>query len=191
RAAFANLPTPQIAARYYGILEEAGKGADANAMATKWMRNHPDDPTIPGLLAEQDMRRGQTDDAIAAYERVLKIDPDNVIALNNLGFLLTEKKNPKGLEYAERAHRLAPFNPGVLDTLGSAYTANGDPKRGVQLLRLATTMVPTHPQYRLHLAKALAESGDKAGARQAIEPLTKLEQSSPVRAQAEKLLSTL
>ena len=191
RAAFANLPTPQIAARYYGILEEAGKGADANAMATKWMRDHPDDPTIPGLLAEQDLRRGQTDDAIAAYERVLKIDPDNVIALNNLGFLLTEKKNPKGLEYAERAHRLAPFNPGVLDTLGSAYTANGDPKRGVQLLRMATTMVPTHPQYRLHLAKALAESGDKAGARQAIEPLTKLEQSSPVRAQAEKLLSTL
>ncbi len=191
RSAFANAHTPQIAARYYTMLEEAGKGADAKAMATKWMSDHPDDPTIPGLLAEQDLRRGQTDEAIAAYERVLKIDPDNVIALNNLAWMMTEKKDPKGLEYAERAHRLAPFNAGVLDTLGSAYTANGDPKRAVPLLRMASTLVPTHAQYRLHLAKALAESGDKAAARQAIEPLTKLEKTSPVRVQAEKFLSTL
>jgi Flp pilus assembly protein TadD len=105
--------------------------------------------------------------------------------------MLTEKKDPKGLEYAERAHLLAPFNAGVLDTLGAAYTANGNPKRAVPLLRMASTLVPTHAQYRLHLAKALADSGDKAAARQEIEPLTKLEKDSPVRARAEKLLSTL
>jgi Flp pilus assembly protein TadD len=114
-----------------------------------------------------------------------------VIALNNLGWLLTRKKDPKGVEYAERAHRLAPFNPGVLDTLGLAYASNGNPKRGVQLLRMATTMNPSSADFRLHLGQALAESGDKAAARAEVEPLTKLEKNSPVRAQAEKFLSTL
>mgnify|MGYP003580376047 CR=1 FL=1 len=28
-----------------------------------------------------------------------------------------ERKDPKGVEYAEEAHRLSPFNPNVLDTL--------------------------------------------------------------------------
>jgi putative PEP-CTERM system TPR-repeat lipoprotein len=191
REAFARAPSPQIVARYYTVLQAGGKGADATALATKYMAGHPDDATLPGLLAEQDLQQGRIDEAVDAYERVLKIDPDNVIALNNLGWMLTEKKNPKGLEYAERAHRLAPFNPGVLDTLGYAYTNNGNPKRGVQLLRMASTMAPAHAQFRLHLAQALAASGDKAAARDELEPLTKLDKSAPARVQAEKFLSTL
>ena len=191
REAFARAPSAQIAARYYTTLRASGKAADATAMATKWMSDHPDDATLPGLLAEEDLAGGNVDTAIAAYEKVLKIDADNVIALNNLGWLLTQKKDPKGVEYAERAHRLAPFNPGVLDTLGLAYTSNGNPKRGVQLLRMATTMNPSSADYRLHLAQALAESGDKAAARTELEPLTRLDKNSPARAQAEKFLSTL
>jgi cellulose synthase operon protein C len=191
RDALARLPNAQIAARYYTTLQAAGKGGEAKAMAAKWMNEHPDEAALPAVLAEQDLSQGRVDDAIAAYQRVLKIDPDNVIALNNLGWTLTEKKDPKGLEYAERAHRLAPFNAGVLDTLGFAYTNNGDPKRGVQLLRMASTMMPSRGEYRLHLAQALADSGDKAAARVEAEPLTKLEKNAPLRAQAEKLLSTL
>ena len=191
REAFSRMPQGQIAVRYYATLDAAGKTADADAMAKKWMADHPDDTTVPAFLADNDLAHGRADRALAGYQRVLKIDPNNVLALNNIGWILTDRKDPAGLEYAERAHRLAPFNPGILDTLGLAYLTNGDPKRAVQLLGMATTMNPSSADIRLHLAQALAASGDKAAARAEVEPLTKLDIRSPVRAQAEKLLSSL
>ncbi len=191
REAFSRTPTPQIAARYYTLLEAAGKGADAKAMATRFIEQHPTDATLPTLLAERSLAKGDLDSAIPAYERVLKIDPDNVLALNNMGWMLTQKKDPKGLGYAEQAHRLAPFNPGVLDTLGYAYTSNGNAKRGVQVLRMATAMAPGQLEYQLHLGQALAAAGDKTAARDALTPLTKAEKAPKIRAEAEKAMSAL
>ena len=105
--------------------------------------------------------------------------------------MLTEEGDPKGLEYAEQAHRLAPFSPGVLDTLGVAVTKSGDAKRGVTLLRMASTLGPGQPDIRLHLAQALVASGDKLAARKELDELGKLDSSSPVRAEADKLKSSL
>ena len=94
------------------------------------------------------------------------------------------------MEYAERAHRLAPFNPSVLDTLGLVLTRTGDAKKGVQLLRMASALSPAQAEIRLHLAQALAKSGDKSGARKELAEITKsdkLDKSSPIRTEAEKL----
>jgi putative PEP-CTERM system TPR-repeat lipoprotein len=191
REAFSRAPTPQIAARYYTLLETAGKAADAKAMAALFIEQHPADATLPTLLAERSLAKGDLDSAIPAYERVLKIDPDNVLALNNMGWMLTQKKDPKGLDYAEQAHRLAPFNPGVLDTLGYAYMHNGNAKRSVQVLRMATAMAPGQLEYQLHLGQALAAAGDKDAAREALTPLTRVEKAPKIRAEAEKVMSAL
>jgi putative PEP-CTERM system TPR-repeat lipoprotein len=191
RSGFEKLPLAQIAGRYYVALQAAGKSSEATAMAKKWTTDHPGDATIPALLAQQSMQRGAIDDAIAGYRRVLAIEPENVVALNNLGWMLTDRKAAEGLDFAERAHRIAPFNPSILDTYGWALASNGDPKRGAQVLRMAMTLSPEQPEFRLHLAKALAWSGDKAGARNEIAQLTKLDKASPVRAEAEKFMSSL
>ena len=105
--------------------------------------------------------------------------------------MLTEEGDAKGLEYAEQAHRLAPFSPGVLDTLGVAVLKSGDAKRGVTLLRMASTLGPAQPDIRLHLAKALIASGDKVAARKELDELAKLDSASPVRVEADKLKSSL
>ena len=138
-------------------------------MATKWMKQHPKDATMPLMLAEVNQRRGNVAEAKTGYRQVLDIDPDNVTALNNLAWILTEEGDAKGLEYAEAAHRLAPFNPGVIDTLGVAVLKSGDAKRGVALLRMASVLAPKQQDIRLHLAKALVASGDKAGARKELD----------------------
>jgi predicted Zn-dependent protease len=122
---------------------------------------------------------------------VLQIDANNSVALNNLAWVLGETNDPKAIEYAEQAHRIAPFNPSVMDTLGWALTRNGQAKRGLELLRMASAMAPGSADIRLHLAKAMIETGDKAGAREALAPLSKLDAASPLRAEAEKLLTTL
>ena len=79
----------------------------------------------------------------------------------------------------------------MLDTYGLALTQNGQTKRGVELLRMASSLAPREADIRLHLAQALIASGDKAGARKELTELTKLDKASPARAQAEKLLGTL
>ena len=116
---------------------------------------------------------------------------NNAVALNNLAWILTDANDPKGLEYAEEAHRIAPFNPTVLDTFGWSLARNGQAKRGVALLRMATALAPANAEIRLHFAKALLETGDKAGARNELTALSsKLDKASPIRAEAEKLLAS-
>jgi FimV-like protein len=66
-----------------------------------------------------------------------------------------------------------------------------DPKRGTELLRMAARLAPAQAEIRLHLAKALIAVGDKTSARQELAELSKLDKTSPVRAEAEKLQSTL
>jgi putative PEP-CTERM system TPR-repeat lipoprotein len=188
---FAKQPVPGLAVGAYIALQRAGKSADASAMAGKWMKQYPKDASIPLVLAEESQRRGNLAEAKSGYRKVLDIEPENATALNNLAWILTEDGDAKGLEYAEAAHRLAPFNPGVLDTLGVAVLKSGDAKRGATLLRMASVLAPKQPDIRLHLAKALAASGDKAGARKELENLGSLDQASPIRAEADKLKGSL
>jgi putative PEP-CTERM system TPR-repeat lipoprotein len=191
KSALDRQPIPTVAARYYAVLKMAGREGDADAMAKKWIAAHPTDATMVLALAQEQQRKKDLASAKAGYLKVLDIDPDNATALNNLAWMLAEEKNPDALEYAERAHRIAPFNPNVLDTLGWALTRGGDAKRGVELLRMASRLAPGSGEIRLHLAKALLETGDKSAARQELSELTKLDGKSPIRQEAEKLQATL
>jgi Flp pilus assembly protein TadD len=180
-----------LAVRLYGTLQSGGKASEASSFATQWIKDHPKDTTMIQALGEQNMQRKDYAAASANYKQVLDIDPDNVPALNNLAWVMTEGNDRKGIEYAEHAHRLAPFNPGVVDTLGWALAKGGDAKRGLQLLRMASALAPRQGDIRLHLAKALVDSGDKAAARRELTELTKLDKASPIRVEAEKMLATL
>ena len=191
QAGLAKQPIPALAVGSYVALQRGGKNADATAFAAKWMKQYPKDASMPLVLAEESQRRGNLADAKSGYRKVLDIDPDNATALNNLAWILTEEGDAKGLEYAEAAHRLAPFNPGVLDTLGVAVLKSGDAKRGTALLRMASALSPRQQEIRLHLAKALLASGDKAGARKEIENLGALDAASPLRVEADKLKASL
>ena len=103
--------------------------------------------------------------------------------------MLAEAGDPKAREIAERAYRLAPFSPNVVDTLGWTLVRGGDVARGTQLLRLASNLAPGNDEIRMHLGRALVKSGDKEGARRALEPFTKLDAGTPLRVDAEKALA--
>jgi len=182
-------PQPLVAVSAYVALQKAGKQADATAFANMWMRDHPRDVTMSSLLAEQAMASKDYPAAIAKYRAILEASPENTAALNNLAWLLGEAGDKQAVEYAERAYRIAPFNPSVIDTLGWTLVKTGDAQRGTQLLKFAANLAPRDNDIRLHLGQALLKGGDKAGARKALEPLTKLAPESPQRTEAEKLLA--
>lgn len=184
-------PTPMLAARQYGLLVAAGRIADANAFADRWTREHAKDAAFLNLVGQQRQLANDKAGAAAAYRAALEVEPENVVVLNNLAWLLSEAGKPEARELAEHAYRLAPLNPSIVDTLGTVLVRQGDTARGLALLRMATNLAPQDPRLRLNLARGLVKSGDKAGARREVEQVMSRAPRAPVKAEAEQLLREL
>ena len=192
REAIARQPAPILAMAGYNALQNAGKAAEANEWAAKWTSAHPKDTTMLVFLAEQNLRKKEYRAAASNYKLALDIEPDNAVLLNDLAWALSELGDPKATEVAEKAYLQAPYNSNVIDTLGWTLVRTGDTKRGVELIHAALNLAPTNSEIRLHLATAMIKAGDKAGARRELETLlSKLAKSSPLRADAEKLLGEI
>jgi putative PEP-CTERM system TPR-repeat lipoprotein len=184
-------PTGMFAARSYVLLAQAGKPAEAKALAARWAKDHPDDASFPNLLGQYLQSTNDQDGATASYRAALAIEPDNVVVLNNLAWLLNERGRPEAREYAERAYRLAPLNASIVDTYGVVLMKQGDTKRGLEMLRIATRLAPADPRLRISLARALVATGDKAGAKRELEVAMQADARLPARAEAEKMLREL
>jgi putative PEP-CTERM system TPR-repeat lipoprotein len=191
KAALSREPSAVLAMRTYDALNVAGKPAEAKEVVTKWVKDHPKDNAVPLFLAQRDLQRKDFQASRVAYERILERDPGNIVALNNLAWLLVDMKDPKGLDYAERAHRLQPFNASVLDTFGWALIQSGETKRGTELLRMASALAPGNADIELHYARALISAGDKQRARELLMGLASRERSPSAKAEAANLLGTL
>ncbi len=191
REALARQPVPMLAVRRYGALQNAGKASEATAMADKWFKDHPKDATLRAAIALQDLAKKDYAKAVRQYEAALEIEPNNALFLNNIAWMLNELGDPKAQKYAERAYTLSPTTPSVLDTLGWILVQHGDAGKGVDLLKAAASAAPDQNEIRLHLAKALLKTGDKARAKNELEALAKLEGASPSRDEAQKILKDL
>ena len=191
REAIVRQPLPLLAIARYNALQNAGKATEATDIAQKWIKDNPKDVSFHSFLGDQNVVGKDYKGAAAHYQAALRIEPDNPRLLNNLAFALTELGDAKASDIAERAYVQAPFNPDVADTFGWALVQTSDVKRGLELLHAASSLAPANQEIRLHLAKALIKSGDKAAARKELEMLTKLDKSSALRTDAEKLLTGL
>jgi Tfp pilus assembly protein PilF len=129
--------------------------------------------------------------AAKRYRSALERQSDNPLLLNNLAWVTHELKQPNALEYAERAHELAPQNAAIMDTLGWILAESGQREKGVELLWRAAELAPDSPEIRLHLAKALIKAGRKDAARKELEVLAKLDNRHPIQQEATALLAGL
>jgi putative PEP-CTERM system TPR-repeat lipoprotein len=184
-------PAAPFVARLHTMLRESGKPAEADAIATKWIKENPKDTLVRMQVADQDLRNKDYRRAVKLYREVAELQPNNAIVLNNLAWALNETKDPTAVAVAEKALALAPSSPGVADTLGWILVTRGETQRGVELMRKASAAAPGAAEIRLHLAKALMKTGDHAGARKELEAILALAGASPVKGEAEALLKGL
>jgi predicted Zn-dependent protease len=122
---------------------------------------------------------------------VVKEQPDNVAALNNLAWAAGQLGDPKAIGYAERALKLAPDSPLVLDTVGVLVAAAGDANRGVEYLARAVTLAPDRPDIRFNYAKALMKAGKTEQARKELTQLQAVEQDFSGKSEVAGLLKQL
>ena len=160
----------QILIKLHSVMVAEGKAKEADARLDKWMKDHPDDNNARMYLATYQLASQKSKlAAIEQFQILLKTDPQNVGVLNNLAWAYDQEKDPKALEYGEKAYKLAPESAAVLDTYGWLLIQKGDINGGMPLLKKAASLSPTAAEIRYHLAQALLKSGDKTGARSELE----------------------
>ncbi|ATQ77122.1 PEP-CTERM system TPR-repeat protein PrsT [Massilia violaceinigra] len=189
--AFERKPDGALLIQIHGALNKLGRAADADVRMANWFRDRPSDVPARLYYASSKLVAGNYKAAIGHLEAVLKVEPDNVIALNDLAWACQQSGDSRAQAFAERAHALAPGNPAVLDTLGWIYTERGDLARALPLLQKASALAPAAGNIHFHFSTALARSGDKRAARRELERLLAQPQRSAHHEQAAALLRTL
>jgi tetratricopeptide (TPR) repeat protein len=164
------------------------KGDLANGVASlqKAAEVIPNDRFVLHTLALTLDTAGRRDEARQAYEQVLKIDPNNGVAMNNLAYLMAETGGDlnQALTYAQRAKQRLPNLHEVSDTLGWIYLKKNLSDSAIDIFRDLVTKAPKHSTYRYHLGMALSQKGDKVNA---LKELNEALKSSPPREEAAKI----
>ena len=110
------------------------------------------------------------------YRKVHTLQPDNVIVINNLAWLMCEEqgKHQEALGLAQRGLKIAPNYIDLIDTRGVAYYRLGQFEEAVQDFSTCLTLypkgTPAATATYFHLGRALFELGQKE---KAIENLKK------------------
>jgi tetratricopeptide (TPR) repeat protein len=118
---------------------------------------------------------GRKKEAGDFYNRVLGVDPNNALALNNLAFLNADTGTnlDQAMTFAERAKKQDPKSPDVSDTLGYVYYRKNLNSEALEIFKQDVQDQPLNPTFHLHLAMALLKEGDKQGARTEAEKALK------------------
>jgi putative PEP-CTERM system TPR-repeat lipoprotein len=180
-----------LAIKLHTTLNRAGKAVEAEAMAKKWLAEHPKDAGFRIYLAERALADKNLRSAVTHYQAVVALQPDNVVALNNLAWSAGQLGDPKAIGYAERAVRLAPDSAAALDTLGTLLVAKGDASKGLEYLTRAAELAPKRHDIRLNYAKALAKAGRPDDARKELVALQAVADEFPGKSEIPALLKGL
>lgn len=191
RSALERNRSSEMATRLHGLFVVAGRAVDADAFAAKWLRERPDDDGFMAHLGALALERKDYAAAEARYRQVLAVHSDDISALNNVSWLMVQQGKPGALALAERANKLAPDRPEILDTLASALAADKQAKNAIKWQKLAVEKAPEVPGLRLNLAKLYILAGERTEARVELEKLTALGAKFAGHAEVSALLKAL
>jgi tetratricopeptide (TPR) repeat protein len=156
---------------------------------------NPTSEELHMLLASVLTSQNAVDEAIAAYDAVLRMNPRNIFSANNLASLLAEyKSDAPNLERAfllsRDFEREAP-HPLFLDTLGWVRLKMGHSEEALRIMRQAITKAPDLPTLNYHLGAALYRSGKNAEAKVYLAKAVRSTEQFPGRREAQQLLARM
>lgn len=141
-----------------------GKPEPAARRLTALLAANPNDPELWLYMGWLENARKNYPQALADFRRVVDADPSNVVALNNLAYLLASQTEQfdEALKYAQQVKETAPDDKGVDDTIGWIMYRKGLYRAAVQYLEKAAENQPD-PVIHYHLGMAYLKIGDKRG----------------------------
>ena len=134
---------------------------------------------------------GRGDDARKCYENVLKMQPDNPVALNNLAYSKADDgvDLDQALTFAQRAQQKRPDDLDVMDTLGLIYVRKNLTDEGMRVLKDLVSRQPDRATFHVHLAMAYYQKGDKKNAKKELETAARLKLSGKEQARVKEMMA--
>lgn len=137
-------------------LSEASKLLDAALLVT---------PSNIDLLYARSMvneKNNNLEQMERDLNRILQLDPNNVIALNALGYVLTNNttRYEEAYQLIKRAIELKPEDPAITDSLGWVQYKRGNLTEARRLLQKAYDAYPD-PEVAAHLGEVLWQLGEQ------------------------------
>lgn len=192
RSALERQKAAEIAVRLHTAQVRGGQTAEAERTVNDWLRGSPDDIKFRSHLADTALAGGRIEEADRLYRKLDELRPNSPQVINNLAWIAGRKKDPQAISLAEKAQKLAPDNPAILDTLGMLQIDGGQVDKGVETLRRAVSLAPGAAELHMNLAGALARQGHKDEARKEYDlVLEKLPADSPRRKEVTALRDKL
>jgi Flp pilus assembly protein TadD len=127
----------EICKRLGSVQNQLGDRAAALQNLRRAHQLNPADFKVALSLAVLFEASGDLEQARAAYEDVLKVDPDNTQAMNNLAYMKADQGVDlnRALGLAQRALQRSPHDPNIADTLALVYIRKKLAGPAVEVLR--------------------------------------------------------
>jgi tetratricopeptide (TPR) repeat protein len=144
------------------LLRDAKAWNDTYEMLSKAVARFPDSFELLYDRAMAAERIDRLDVLEADLRRVIKMKPDYAHAYNALGYTLAEKTNrlAEAKELIEKAHKLSPDDPFIVDSLGWVNYRMGLVQEALKHLQSAYNVRPD-PEIAAHLGEVLWRSGQR------------------------------
>jgi tetratricopeptide (TPR) repeat protein len=148
------------------LLLDQQREQDAMAAADQALEAFPENIQIRYARAMLHDTLGNTGQAEEDLRAILSQQPDNAVALNALGYILTirTERLDEARSYIERALALDPNNPAILDSMGWVLFRQGNTEAALEYLADAWAAYPD-PEVAAHYGEALWVTGNEEQAR--------------------------
>lgn len=181
----------ELAIKLHAATLAASKTVEADRFAANWVKTHPKDTQFRFYLGAEAMGRKDYAAAETLFLDLVREQPDNAAALNNLAWVSQQLHRDNAIEYAEKANRLAPNQPALMDTWAMLLSEKGQHAKAIELQTKASQALPANTAFKLNLAKIYLAAGEQAKARVELEALAKAGGKPAIQEEAVKLLKQL
>ena len=167
--------------------------AEVNAALEKAASLEPKLTDAQLRLAAAAENRKDFDHAVVRYRAILAVEPNHIVALNNLAYLLADRKNQakEALPLAERAYQLSGQAAVIADTLGWVHYKLGDAMAAMTYIDRAAKQLPKNAEITLHLAELHLSLGNQPLAKVHLDLALKLDPSLSERDDVKALVARI
>jgi tetratricopeptide (TPR) repeat protein len=167
--AWAKCPVEMVANACLGILEASASDQKVQARVDRQfqvaLKKNAESVALRHAIANLCVLQRRYDDAEATYRELIARDPRNILARNNLAWMLAcqKKRLPDAGKLIAEALDLAGPKETLLDTQALVFLAGGKTKEAILLLK-EVAKASDVPGYHFHLAQAYLADGNRPAA---------------------------
>jgi Flp pilus assembly protein TadD len=156
--------TPEVARLLAGLLSVGNVSSQladqADEVLSQTGAANENDADLLLSIADMWLAQKKSQKSIDAYRKIVKLRPNDIVALNNLAILLGEQSDgtQEALSLIDQAIRIAGKQPLLLDSKAAILMLANRAEEAVPILEVAASAT-NDPRVIFHLYQALVKSG--------------------------------